>query len=207
MKAKATNSAPMETSPQTTKDARWVRRAKSGDPNAFGRLVLKYQNRVLALAYDLTGNYEDARDVAQNAFIKAFEKLTLFRESATFSTWLYRVTYNTAIDYYRQKKKKSHQSLDQMISTRDAGLNTTAFTVKENHRLEKKELSSALENALEGLSLQQKTATKLKYIHEMTTSEIAEIMECTESTVRNHIFRALRRLKQTMRGWDGESGG
>jgi len=207
MKAKATTSAVVETSPQTAKDARWVHRAKSGDGYAFGRLVQKYQNRVLALAYDLTGNYEDAKDVAQNAFIKAFEKLALFRESATFSTWLYRVTYNAAIDFYRQRKKKSHQSLDHMMSTRDVGLNTTPFAVPESRRLEKRELSQTIERSLEGLSLQQKTATNLKYLHEKSTSEIAEIMGCTESTVRNHIFRALKRLKQTMRGWNEEKNG
>ena len=180
------------------KDARWVRRAKSGDRNAFGRLVMKYQNRVLALAYDLTGNYEDAKDVAQNAFIKAYEKLSLFRENARFSTWLYRVTYNAAIDFYRQRKKKSHQSLDHMVSIRDAGLNESKFTVAASQDIERKELSKVLESALDELSLQQKTATTLKYMHEKSTSEIAEIMGCTESTVRNHIFRALKRLKNIM---------
>ncbi|NQT25123.1 sigma-70 family RNA polymerase sigma factor, partial [candidate division KSB1 bacterium] len=85
---------------------RIIEDAKQGDRHAFGKLVQKYQSRILALAYDLMGNYDDASDLAQDAFIRAFSRISTFEGRAQFSTWLYRITVNLAMDTHRQRKRR-----------------------------------------------------------------------------------------------------
>ena len=81
-----------------------IKKAKKGDKGSFGKLVKMHQRSILYLAYDLVGNYEDAKDLAQEAFIRAFEKLKQFEERSQFSTWLNRITVNLAIDFHRKNK-------------------------------------------------------------------------------------------------------
>ena len=100
-------------------DDKLVQKAKMGDNRSFGKLVNRYQNKVLYLAYDLVGNYNDAQDVAQNAFYNAFKNLPFFKAQSTFSTWLYRITTNAAIDFQRSKKRKQAASLNQPMFDRE----------------------------------------------------------------------------------------
>ncbi len=178
-------------------DSRLLHRARNGDRNAFGTLVKKYQQKVLYLAYDLVNDYDTARDVAQDTFIRAYTKLDQFEDRAMFSTWLYRITVNMALDACRRKKRNTHQSLEDSLPEIEKNyyeneeMNTTPGQIVEN-----KEMYALLRKALENLTENQKTATVLKYFHQKTSGEIAEIMGCAESTVRIHIHRALGNLRK-----------
>lgn len=182
-------------------DERLVRKAKTGDRNAFGKLAKKYQKKILYLAYDLVGNYAEAQDLAQEAFFKAFDKLSQFQERAKFSTWLYRITVNLAIDWHRKKARRQVISLE----AKEPGLNVPqilsdpALEARPEAEIEAAELKDALAAALDKLSHHQRTATVLKYFHQKSSREIAEIMGCNENTVRIHIFRALANLKKHLK--------
>ena len=91
-------------------DKRLIRDAKSGNRNAFGKLVKKYEKKILYLSYDLVGNYEDAKDLAQEVFIRSFQRLHQFEERSGFSTWVYRITVNLAIDFRRRQSRQRRQS-------------------------------------------------------------------------------------------------
>lgn len=182
---------------KTSPDEKFIAEAKAGNKRAFGKLIKKHQKQVLYLAFDLIGNYEDAKDLAQDVFIKSFEKIGQFQHKAEFSTWIYRITVNLAMDFHRKKKRRSQRLLDQpLVESHQenwSGSNHPSFdpVVRMENRDE-------LDKTINQLSMNQRTATVLKYFHHRTTKEIAEMMGCTESTVRNHLFRALANMKRLM---------
>ena len=98
-------------------DQKLIHKAQRGDRRAFGKLVKKYRNKVLYLAYDLLGNYDDAQDVAQSVFLRVFSGIRNFKGKSSFSTWLYRITVNQSIDFKRSKYRRSSVSIDK--NTRD----------------------------------------------------------------------------------------
>ena len=180
-------------------DRRLIRDAKSGNTKAFGKIVKKYQNKILYLAFDLTGNYEDAKDLAQEVFIKSFQNIARFQERAQLLTWLYRITVNLAIDHHRRRTRNRHQSLEQ-DQIKSKMINHAAYSsFPSKSILTELEERDEIEYALNKLSINQRTATVLKYFHQKTTQEIAEIMGCQETTVRNHIFRAMNNIKKILR--------
>ena len=184
-------------------DRHLVHSAKAGKNEAFGKLAKKYQNKVFYLAYDLVGDYEDAKDIAQESFIRAFEKLTQFEERAQFSTWLYRITVNLAMDLHRRRKRRPHESLEDNI--REIERQKKVEQDEEGRRSEMQLQTSAqrrqLEKALDKLSEHQRVATVLKYFHQKSSKEIAEVLGCSENTARIHLFRALRNMKKHLQGW------
>ena len=177
-------------------DSRLIREAKAGSKQAFGKLVKKYEKKILFLSYDLCGNYEDAKDLAQDIFIKSFEKLSQFEERSEFQTWLYRITVNMVIDFHRQKKRSRQRIVNSDMLNSQKSRNELDVLNPSKTLLEELEQRDQIEHVLKKLSMNQRTATVLKYYHQKTTKEIAEIMGCQETTVRNHIFRALGNLKK-----------
>jgi len=180
-----------------------VEQAKLGDRQAFGKLVKKYQNKVLYLAHDLVGNYYDAQDVAQNTFLRAFQKIDSFRDEATFSTWIYRITTNAAIDFQRSKKRKRAMSLNQPLKDNDEY--ELIDTLKDNDpsiekKVENGDLKELIVSLIDLLSPQQRAAFVLKHFHDKSTAEIAEILECDPITVRGHILRATQKLRNKLKG-------
>ena len=185
-------------------DRKLVRQAKLGDSRAFGKLVRRYQKKALYLAYDLVGNYHDAQDIAQNAFFQAFKKIHTFQEKSTFSTWIYRIVTNAAFDFQRSKKRKAAASINQpafhdgqqiefgdMLPERGIGL---------EEKIERADLSRVIRQLAEELPPQQRAAFVLKYFHDKTTPEIAEILRCDEVTVRGHIMRATLKIRKMLKG-------
>ena len=168
-----------------------IARARRGSRAAFGELVRIYRDRVLALAYDLTGNYTDAQDVAQEAFIKAYRGLIRYQGKSAFYTWLYRITVNQARDLLRKRKE--------MVSVDSPGITAAissedVFSSAEN-RLDNQVLQKAVEEALSGLSENQRTAVILTYFHGLSSAEAGEVMTISANTVRTHMLRALSKLK------------
>jgi RNA polymerase sigma-70 factor, ECF subfamily len=184
-------------------DDKLVKKAKMGDSQAFGKLVKIYQKKVLYLAYDLVGNYYDAQDVAQNTFFQAFKNLPFFKGQSTFSTWLYRITTNAAIDFQRSKKRRQATSLNQPMSDDkedreliDSLKDSTQLFDKKMENLDLKEL---IKRETESLPPQQRAAFVLKYFHDKPTEDIAEILKCDPITVRGHILRATLKLKKQLK--------
>jgi RNA polymerase sigma-70 factor (ECF subfamily) len=167
-------------------DAHLVTQAQDGDKAAFGRLVRKYQERILYLIYDYIGNYENAKDAAQEVFMKAFQSIQNFKGEAAFSTWLYRIAVNTAGDFLRKEKRM--QKLDLSAELQDD-------RQQIEQSVEIRDLKNRIENHLDKLSFQQQTAIILRYFHDQPIKEIAGVMTCKENTVRIHLLRALEKLK------------
>lgn len=189
--------------PAKESDRQLVYEAKAGNRAAFGTLAQKYQNKVFYLAFDLVGDYEDAKDIAQEAFIKAFEKLDQFEERAQFSTWLYRIAVNLSMDVHRRRKRKPHESLDENIREieRQKKGEQNLEGLQSELLLQNVAQRKQLEWALQKLSNHQRVATVLKYFHQKSSREIAAVLDCSENTVRIHLFRALRNLRKHLQGW------
>ena len=183
-------------------DLKLVQSAKSGNRAAFSKLVKKYERKVFYLAFDLVHDYEDAKDIAQDAFIKSFEKLQQFEERAQFSTWLYRITVNLAMDQHRRRKRRPHDSLEENIH--EIERQKKVEQAEEGQRSELELQTSAqrvqIEKAMAHLSENQRVATVLKYFHQKSSKEIAEVLGCSESTARIHLFRALKNMKKHLKG-------
>jgi len=174
-----------------------------GDNRAFGKLVKRYQNKVLYLAYDLVGNYYDAQDVAQNVFYQAFKSLTFFKAQSSFSTWLYRITTNAAIDFQRSKKRRQAMSLNQPMSGKKDDRELIDTLKDSNKPFDKKvedlDMKKIIKKTTESLPPQQRAAFVLKYFHDKPTEEIAEILNCDPITVRGHILRATLKLRKQLK--------
>lgn len=169
-----------------------VTKAKAGDNSAFCQLVKRYQKQILFIAFDLVGNYNDACDIAQDAFLRAFEKLGQFNESAKFSTWLIRIAVNLSMDFHRQSKRAVHFSHGEIESHGDCP-DTSSGPVEE---FEMQEQKNEFFKNVNKLPLQQRTVVVLKFYHEKSYDEIAQIMDCSESTIRNHNARAMAKLRK-----------
>jgi RNA polymerase sigma-70 factor (ECF subfamily) len=183
-------------------DSKLVAKSKLGDRRAFGKLVKKYQNKVLYLAYDLTGNYIDAQDVAQNVFLQAFQNISFFRDEATFSTWIYKITTNAAIDFQRSKRRRKSLFIDQPQYEEQQKLlieNIEDPYQSFEKKIENSDLKSLVAKVVEQLSPQQKAAFVLKYFHDKSTDEIAKIINCDPVTVRGHILRATTKLRKKLK--------
>lgn len=153
---------------------------------------------ILALGFDLLGNYDDAKDLAQEVFIRAFEKLNMFQERSRFSTWLYRIAVNHATDLHRARQKNPHQPLEDTV---DSDISETIHSTTPEDQIETDELNLHVKKALEKLALNQRTAVALRYFHQKSSAEIAEIMGCNVNTVRIHIHRAMGKLKRHLRAF------
>lgn len=174
---------------QNDQDLLLVQKAKTGNSRAFGHLVEMYQDRVLALVYDFVGDYDTAKDIAQDIFMKIFLNLSNFTGQAKFSTWIYRIVVNTCIDY----KRKLQRSPLKRIA------NTVSFDrQKQSQRANSREALN-LDFAINNLSDQQRIAIILRYFHGMKIAQIARIMECGTNTVRTHIFRGIEKLRKSIK--------
>jgi RNA polymerase sigma-70 factor, ECF subfamily len=180
-------------------EAALIAEAKSGSRRAFGRLVKTYQNRVLALAYDLMGNYEDASDLAQEAFIRAFKKLGTFEERSRFSTWIYRITVNLAMDQHRRRKRRPTASFEAHFRDGIPPDSHGELVTTPDDPVVNEEVRNILLAALDQLTENQRTATVLKYFQHRSCKEIADIMGCAEGTVRIHLHRALNHLRKKIK--------
>lgn len=172
-------------------ELRLIKKSLKGDKRAFGKLVKLYQDQILYLAADYLGNYEEAKDAAQDIFMKAYEKLKQYNQKAEFKTWLYRIAINTSIDYLR--KRKSMQDVQNKIE-----LNPLENNIQPENDLWDDNFSDAMKT----LSENQYSAIVLKYFHSKTTKEISDILDCDVNTVRIHLHRGIQKLKQNYKNSD-----
>ena len=174
-----------------------VRQARRGDLNAYDELVKRYQQRIYATIYHMTSNHEDANDLAQESFIKAFQALNSFKGGSTFYTWLYRIAVNKTINFLKQRKKRQHLSLNDIDFNAEHDPDLVALisdkTPFRNAGLS--ELQKFLNEALLKLSEPHRMVVVLHDVQGQSHEEIAEIMGCNIGTVRSRLFYARQQLQ------------
>ena len=182
-------------------DLEWLSKFKSGNVRAFDFLVRKYQRRLFGVIYNMTSNKEDAADLLQDVFVKAFNGLHRFKGDAQFYTWLYRIATNTAITFLQKSKKRQVMSLENFAPAHeqlpDFLLNDPG-SEKGDKQILLKELQEKLNEALQKLSIIHRTVVVLYEIDGLSHSEIAKIMDCSEGTVRSRLHYAKEQLKQLL---------
>ena len=168
-----------------------ISRARGGDREAFGELVEQYRDNVYRLAYRMCGNTYDADEAAQEAFVAAWRALPNFRGDAKFSTWLYRLTTNAAIDVMRREKRHQTVGDGEMIEVAD-----DADSPQET--VERTEQQEAVQEALSTLSEEYREVLLLRYMEELDYAEIAEVLQLPSGTVKSRINRAKVALKTAL---------
>jgi RNA polymerase sigma-70 factor (ECF subfamily) len=184
-----------------TEDQLLVERVQSGDVAAFDVLVRKYRERLYGIIYNLTSNREDAADLTQEAFIKAFSSINRFKGKAAFFTWLYRIGVNTALSHLKRNRFRRFFSLEHI---QDEGSNAQVLeTLAAKHKSEKgallSELQEKLNEAMQKLSPKHRTVVVLFEIEGLSHQEIADIVGCSVGTVRSRLHYAKQQLQADLK--------
>jgi RNA polymerase sigma-70 factor (ECF subfamily) len=180
------------------KDKLLVERFQQGEKTAFDELVRIYQNKIYKLAYRFTHNVEDALDLSQEIFIRAFKSLGDFKQQSSFYTWLYRIAQNLCIDYTRHKKVclKTVTFAEDMYSQKYIFSNV-AFA-SPSKLVEAKELEGEIAKAVDILPPRQKSAFILRYYEGLDLNSIAEILGCRVGTVKAHLSYGRNMLRKIL---------
>ncbi len=174
-----------------------VRRVQAGDVAAFDELILRYRERVVGLLYQMTSNREDAADLAQDAFINAFQSIRSFSGQSSFFTWLYRIAINGTLTHLRRHRQRTFFSLEKMQDDGATAEVIARLTDANGADRETfvKELQEKLNEALQKLSIKHRTVITLFEIDGLSHEEIAEIMHCSVGTVRSRVHYAKQLLQ------------
>ena len=172
-----------------------VERVRNGDGDSFEKLVLENQTKVYNLALRMVGNEDDAFDMSQEAFIKAYNSILSFRGDCRFSVWLYRLTTNVCLDYLRSEARRSHVSLSyQDEADDDKELEIPDERFSPETAAEKKELREAVNRGLMKLPQDYRAILLLREIDGLSYEEIGQTLDLEEGTVKSRIFRARKKL-------------
>lgn len=171
-------------------DAGFVERFRAGDARAFDELVRKYQRAIYGLALRYVKDADDAKDVAQRAFVRAFQAIGGFRAGASFKTWLYRIAINLALNHLRDRKVKV--SVDEHRSLAVDAVGTV--------RLQDAEMQAKLRAAVEKLPAKQRLVLELRVYEELPFREVAEIARCSENAAKVNYHHAVNALREHMEG-------
>ncbi len=178
----------------TLDDETLARQAQGGDGQAFAALVDRYQRGLINLAYRMVSNWETALDLAQDAFVRAYQALNTFDPTRRFSPWLYRIATNRCYDYLRQQRRRPAVSLE--------AIKGDAWSIDESsnpvRQAEQNDLGQAIEEAIAGLPPRYRTVVVLRYLEGMSYQDIAETLEMPLGTAKTHIYRARASLRQAL---------
>ena len=174
-----------------------MRRARHGDLQAYDELVKRYQERIYATIYHMTSNHEDANDLAQDSFIKAFQALKSFKGGSTFYTWLYRIAVNKTINFLKQRKNRTHMSLNDIDFNAEHDPDLIALISNKTPRRDADltELQEKLNAALLKLSDSHRLVVVLHDVQGESHEDIAKVMDCNIGTVRSRLFYARQQLQ------------
>lgn len=182
-------------------DMETVRRVQAGDVAAFDKLILKYRERVYGIIYNMTSSREDAADLTQDSFIKAFQSIQRFGGQSSFFTWLYRIAINSTLSHLRKSRLRSFFSLesvnaDEPVSKEIIAALTDKTGVERDTFV--RELQEKLNDAMQKLSINHRTVVTLFEIDGLSHQEIAEVMNCSVGTVRSRLHYAKQLLQAEM---------
>lgn len=168
---------------------------QSGEPAAFDEIVTRFQGRVYAVAYRVTGNREDALDVAQDVFIKVYRKIDTWKPTGGFLPWILRMTTNHSIDQIRKKKRYPEQPLEEAFVPTSEGASVEPASMNTATEVRGREIEARIRQALPVLSKSQRQVFLLRHYEGLPLAEIADSMGCTVGSVKVHLFRALKKLQ------------
>ena len=187
-----------------TNDEQIVERALSGDPEAFGEIVRRWERRIFALAYGMLGREEDARDATQETFLAAFRNLRGFRGDARVSSWLHRIAVNQCITRQRRAKVRGETALEDEAE-KNASVFALPIDASPARSAEAFERSLAVRKAVGSLPPDLRQVVVMKEFEELTFQQIAEALEIPLSTVKSRLYTALRQLQMRLQKFgDGE---
>ena len=182
-----------------TEDRILIEKSCAGETAAFRKLVERYQKQVYYLARDMTGNHQDAEDLSQDVFIKAYRSLDRFRGDAKFSSWLYRITVNTCIDRSRKKSVRALHLEENMDDMHIGPQHTAGQALPDPEKeAEASIMRLHIEEALQKLTEKERSVFVLRHYRNLKLNEIAEILEVSVGTVKSTLFRAIQRLQKLL---------
>ena len=182
----------------TWTDEELVARSRTGDMDSFNQLILRWERPIYALAYRVIGQEEDARDVAQETFLRAFRALPGFKGQAKFSSWIYRIALNLCRDWIRRKRRTPVSPLPDDVDISELAAEQGPSESVED-LVARRELSAVVEEAMKLLPEEQRTAVILKEYHGMTFQEIADLQGCPLSTVKTRLYQGLSVLRKHLK--------
>jgi RNA polymerase sigma-70 factor (ECF subfamily) len=185
-----------------TTDEHIVERALTGDADAFGEIVRRWERRIFSLTYGMLGREEDARDATQETFLAAFRNIRTFRGEAKVSSWLHRIAVNQCITKQRRAKVRGEAALED-----EQEKNSAPFAIPNEHLpariVEGREKVDAVRRAVNSLPLELRQVVVMKEFEELTFRQIAEILELPLSTVKSRLYTAFRQLEMRLQRFDG----
>ena len=196
-KGQPPKAASKSTQPEAVAELRLVDQARSGDLAAYDELVQRYQERIYATIYHMTSNHEDANDLAQETFIKAFQALKSFKGGSSFYTWIYRIAVNKTINFLKQRKNRQGMSLNDLDFNAEHDPDLVALISHQTPRRDVAlaELQKKLNEAMGKLSEDHRLVVTLHDVQGVPHEEIAQIMDCNVGTVRSRLFYARQQLQ------------
>jgi RNA polymerase sigma-70 factor (ECF subfamily) len=185
------------------RDSADVARARAGDQGSFQALVERHSRSVFRLAFRMTGNEQDAEDVVQEAFLRAFQQLERFEARSAFGTWMYRITANCAVDLLRGRRRHTSEmeSLDDDESTFDRQL-SSASPAPDRLALSA-EVRDEVGQLLEKLSPLERAAFVLRHLEGRSIDEVGRFLDLGESAAKHRIFRAVRKMRRGLAAYAG----
>ena len=187
-----------------TSDEQMVERALSGDPEAFGEIVRRWERRIFALTFGMLGREEDARDATQETFFAAFRNLRGFRGEAKVSSWLHRIAVNQCITRQRRSKVRSETALDDEAE-KNAAVFISPVDVSPARAVENREQSIAVRRAVCALPPDLRQVVVMKEFEELTFQEISDVLDVPLSTVKSRLYTALRQLHMRLQKFGSEA--
>jgi len=178
-------------------DAELISMAQMGDTRAFDVLVKRYRGRVYLLAYHQTKSHEDALDITQEAFIRAYKALPKWQPKASWFTWVYKIARNLCIDFHRSRNRRRTDSLDEPESTVPEPT-TTDLMSDPGRTTQESELSGIIHEAVETLSTRQREVFVLHHYGGLQVKEVADTLDIAEGTAKIHLFRAVAKLREIL---------
>jgi RNA polymerase sigma-70 factor (ECF subfamily) len=174
-----------------------VARVRRGDMGAYDGLVRRYRERIYATVYHMTSNHEDANDLTQESFIKAFQALKSFKGGSSFYTWIYRIAVNKTINFLKQRKNHASMSLNDLDFNAEHDPDLVALISDNTPRRDMglTELAEKLNGAMQKLSEQHRLVVTLHDVQGLSHEDIAKIMDCNVGTVRSRLFYARQQLQ------------
>ena len=191
--------------PADPSDGQLVSKTLAGDRRCFDQLIRRYQRQAVAVSYRLLGNSQDAMEVTQDAFLKAFTSLATLQKPEAFGGWLMRIVSNLSLNYRRGRKTRSQLPLDDLLGKQSAeqaeagGSEWMARDVGPLHRMESGELGGKLQEALNQLPEKQRLAIVMFTIEQMPQKDVAEALKCSVEAVKWHVFQGRKKLKEMLK--------
>ncbi len=187
-------------------DATAVALVKAGDGDAFRVLVERHSHKIFRLAFRLAGNEEDAEDIVQETFLRAFRNINQFDERAVFTSWLYRIATNYSLDLLRIRKIRMTQSLSASLEEGQSMEDRLATELPTPERLMfSSQLQDRITNAMEQLTTQERSAFMLRHFEGQSIEEISSVLKVGGNATKHAIFRAVQKMRQVLQPLEGES--